>query len=105
LAFLDDAFVRFVGILNPILTIIVFGWQQMGDFIDFVWTTSAEGAGREAHRLADFEFVVLHKATSVLFRALRSALAVHGRNFNDRLLGTMYYHELPRGATSSTIRS
>jgi hypothetical protein len=93
LAFLDDAFVRFVGILNPVLTIIVFGRQEMGDFIDSVWTTAAEGAGREAHRLADFEFVILHKATSVLFRALRSALAVHRRNFNDRLLEMML---LPR---------
>ena len=70
----------------------------MRDFIYFICATATEGPRREAHSLADFEFVVLHKATSVLFGALRRALAVHRRNFSDGLVQTTLYHELPHGA-------
>jgi hypothetical protein len=66
LAFLGAVFVRFVGILYPVMTIILFGWQEMHDFIDFVRATAAEGTGRKAHRLTNLEFVLDRIALTVI---------------------------------------
>src|SRR6516162_4284292 len=61
LAFFDDPLVRFIGIFNPVLVVIAFGWQEMRDLINAVGTATTEGSGRKADRLTDFEFVLVHR--------------------------------------------
>jgi len=61
LAFLDDPFVWFIGIFNPILVVIALGWQELRDLINAVRTAATEGSGRKADRLTDFEFVLVHR--------------------------------------------
>ena len=60
LAFLDDPLVRFIGIFNPVLVVIAFGWQELRDFISAARTATTERSGRKADRLTDFEFVLVH---------------------------------------------
>jgi hypothetical protein len=74
LAFLHYPLVRFTRALNPILKIIAFRRQQLHDLIDTVGATTAEGSRHETYRLADFEFVILHRA-SVTVPALPAAFA------------------------------
>ena len=65
LAFLDDSLVRFIGIFNPVLTVIAFGWQELRDLINAVRAAATEGSGHKAHRLTDFEFMLVHR-TSIM---------------------------------------
>jgi hypothetical protein len=60
LTFLDNPFVRLGGIFYPVLIIIAFGWQEVRDGVDAIRATATERAGRKAHRLTDFEFVLGH---------------------------------------------
>src|SRR5262249_36097177 len=62
LAFFDDPLVRFIGIFNPVLVVIAFGWQELRDLINAVRTAATEGSGHKADRLTDFEFVLVHRA-------------------------------------------
>src|ERR1700722_6442080 len=62
LAFLDDPFVRFIVVLDPVLTVVACGRQELLDRIDAVRAAATEGSGRKTHRLADLEFVILHRS-------------------------------------------
>src|SRR5215813_14136792 len=62
LAFFYDSLVRFIGIFNPVLTVIAFGWQELRDLINAVRAAATEGSGHKAHRLTDFEFMRAHRA-------------------------------------------
>jgi hypothetical protein len=44
LTFLDDLLVRFIGIFNPVLVVIAFGWQELHHLINAVRTTATEEA-------------------------------------------------------------
>src|SRR5262249_12917488 len=62
LTFLDDSFVRFIGIFNPILTVIALGRQELRHLINAILAAVTEGSGNKAHRLTDFEFMLVHRA-------------------------------------------
>jgi hypothetical protein len=44
--------VRFIGIFNPVLVVIAFGWQELRDLMNAVRTTATEGSGRKAERMS-----------------------------------------------------
>jgi len=62
LAFFYDSLMRFIGIFNPVLTVIAFGWQELRDLINAVRAATTEGSGHKAHRLTNFEFMLGHRA-------------------------------------------
>jgi hypothetical protein len=62
LAFLNDSLVRFIGIFNPVLAVVAFGWQELRNLINAVRAPATEGSGDKTHRLTDFEFMSVHEA-------------------------------------------
>jgi hypothetical protein len=61
LAFLNDSLVRFIGIFNPVLIVIAFGWQELRNLIKTVAPRDRRIL-QKAHRLTDFEFMPVHEA-------------------------------------------
>ena len=81
LAFLNDSLVRFIGILNPVLVVIAFGWQKLRHPIDAVRAAATEGSGRKAYRLTDFVLVFVHRA-SITFNLIALHLCGGAGVFN-----------------------
>jgi hypothetical protein len=49
--------------LYPVLIVIAFRRQELHDLIDAVRATATKRSRRKTHRLADFEFVLVHKTS------------------------------------------
>jgi hypothetical protein len=69
--------VRFIGIFDPILTIIAIGWQELRDLKNAVCAATTEGSRHKAHRLTDFEFMLAHSALHHV-TALRVGFGISG---------------------------
>jgi hypothetical protein len=92
LAFFDDSLVRFIGIFNPILIIIAFGWQELLNLIKAVRAAATGRSGHKAHRLTDFEFKPVQRQPLPRRAATSPTAAIVGL----RILGA-----LARAATNS----
>jgi len=62
LTFLDDPLMRFFRALYSILIIVAFGRQKLRHLVDAAPATPAKRSRGEIYRLADLEFMVLHRA-------------------------------------------
>jgi hypothetical protein len=78
--------------LYAVLVVVALGRQKLDHLVDATCATATEGSGTKTHRLADFEFVILH-------RALHYAPPVDGtRQLQLFALGAdYYYHEIASG--------
>jgi hypothetical protein len=65
LTFPDDPLVWFGCAFDPILIVITFGRQELDDLIDTVRAAATKRSRRKTHRLADFEFVLVHKTSKL----------------------------------------
>src|SRR6516164_7217011 len=90
LAFLDDPLVRFIGIFNPVLVVIAFGWQELRDLINAV---------RKADRLTDL-FVLVHRALHRVQRDRAPPLRWNRATSIVGLTGNTTTTKLPGGAIS-----
>src|SRR6516165_5168073 len=97
LAFLDDPLVRFIGIFNPVLVVIAFGWQELCDFISAARTATTERSGRKADRLTDFEFVLVHRTLHHVQRNCAPPLRWNRATSIVSFQGNTTTTKLPRG--------
>src|SRR6516165_7749071 len=97
LAFLDDPFVRIIGIFNPVLVVVALGWQELRDLINAVRTAATEGSGRKADRLTDFEFVLVHRTVHHVQRDCAPPLRWNRTISIVRFKGNTTTTKLPRG--------
>jgi hypothetical protein len=71
--------VRFIGIFNPVLTVIAFGWQELRNLINAVRAPATEESGHKAHRLTDFEFMPVHEALHHVQQLCCATLSVEAK--------------------------
>jgi hypothetical protein len=67
LVFFGDPLVQFIAALYPKLVVLALERQKLRHLVDAICPTTIERPRGEAHRLAYFEFVILHRTLPILF--------------------------------------
>src|SRR5262249_9499453 len=62
LAFFYESLIGFIGIFNSVLPVLAFRVEELRGLINSRRAATTEGSGHKAHRLTDFEFMLVHRA-------------------------------------------